>query len=563
MKCINRERFVQKRLAVLSALFYASAGSSLGASDYSDYSIARNGNEYREQMRNYKNEVRSLGKEGPPALAPITRNSDGAEATREMPPLPTKSVQYSQLAGDSTLGDISIFQDNSLILKSPRLSALISVEHNVNPFSMDARYSQVVDLRELLQLGVSNNLDIRLSRNDAKAARYDYLSSLGQFLPDINMGYDQYWFRGNITVPVNHAPANINLTGPFAISNAGFTYHVYQGGKVLFGASQSKHQLNASNAQVHASYSDTLTDIARRYYQLALQEIILQIRIRAADTSEEQVRVSTKRFEQGLGTNLDVLQARQQLAADRQSLLDQQVTRRQAAIDLAAFLNYDMNVDLMPAATVDKVILVRHKGVESLLQVALRNRPELKSLFEQKKAASSQIAVAGSALQPTIDFVGNVYGIGPNDGGTSRVDTLYFLGLNIDWKLGGLGTIDAANIAAARTRATNANVELQKKVVEVIQSVRNQYIRSLANEQNIVESDNRVAAAVEELRLAEIRYQTGVGTHLDVLTAQRDYTQAQITKAQAITDFNVAQVQLVRDLGLISVENLSSAKPIL
>jgi len=137
------------------------------------------------------------------------------------------------------------------------------------------------------------------------------------------------------------------------------------------------------------------------------------------------------------------------------------------------------------------------------------------------------------------------------------------LGLNINWKLGGLGTVDAANIAAARTRASNAKVELQKKIVEVIQSVRNAYIRSLASDQNILESDNRVVAAVEELRLAEIRYQTGVGTHLDVLTAQRDYTQAQITKAQAITDFNVAQVQLIRELGLISLDHLASEKPVL
>jgi len=562
MKCINRYR-VEKKLAFLATVFYALASPTLGASEYMNYPTVQKGKEYKQELRNYKNEVRLLGTEQPPVLASPIRNSGGTEETRQMPPLPTKSVQYSQLVGDSTLGGINIFQDNSLVLKNPKLSALISVERNLNPFSLDAQYSQVVALRELLQIGVSNNLDIRISRNNAKAAKYDYLSSLGQFLPDINLGDQQYWFNGNISLPLNNTRTNINLTGPFMISHAGFTYHVYQGGKVLFGALQRKHQLNAANAQVHTSYSDTLTDIARRYYQLALQEIILQIRIRAADTSEEQVRVSTSRFDQGLGTNLDVLQARQQLAADRQSLLEQQVIRRQAAIDLAALLNYDMDVDLKPAVNVNRVVLVQKQGVEHLLKVAIQNRPELKDLIEQKKAASSQIALAGSALQPTVDFVGNVYGIGPNSGGLSRVEPLYYLGLNINWKLGGLGTVDAANIAAASTRASNAKVELQKKIVEVIQSVRNAYIRSLASDQNILESDNRVVAAVEELRLAEIRYQTGVGTHLDVLTAQRDYTQAQITKAQAITDFNVAQVQLIRELGLISLDHLASDKPVL
>ncbi|MBS1999237.1 MAG: TolC family protein, partial [Cyanobacteria bacterium SZAS LIN-2] len=365
-------------------------------------------------------------------------------------------------------------------------------------------------------------------------------------------------------LPGNSNLSKIKLNGPFMIGNAGFNYHVYQGGKVMFGALQSKHQLNAANAREHTTYSDALVDIARRYYQLALEESILQIRIRAADTSEEQVRVSTQRFENGLGTNLDVLQARQQLATDRQSLLNQQVARRQAAINLAAALNYDMAIDLKPALAVDrKVLLKRIQNVEDLVKTALLNRPELKDLIEQRRAAKSQIGIASSVLQPTVDFVGNVYGIGQNSSRRANLDALYFLGLNLNWKLGGLGTVDAANIAAAKTRASAANIELKKMVVTVIQSVRTAYITSLSTDQNIVESDNRVMSASEELRLAGIRYQTGVGTHLDVLTAQRDYTQAQIAKAQAITDFNLAQVQLVRELGLASVNNLTSDKPIL
>ncbi|MFX5009121.1 TolC family protein, partial [Acinetobacter baumannii] len=80
--------------------------------------------------------------------------------------------------------------------------------------------------------------------------------------------------------------------------------HVYQGGKVLFTALQNKHQLRAAGATFHANYSDTLLEVSKRYYQLVLTETLLQIRIRAANTSEEQVRVNTKRFEEGFGTNL-------------------------------------------------------------------------------------------------------------------------------------------------------------------------------------------------------------------------------------------------------------------
>ncbi len=50
----------------------------------------------------------------------------------------------------------------------------------------------------------------------------------------------------------------------------------------------------------------------------------------------------------------------------------------------------------------------------------------------------------------------------------------------------------------------------------------------------------------------------GIGLNIDVLNAQRDLTQAQINKAQAIVDFNIAQAQLLHDVGLISIDTLTS-----
>jgi outer membrane protein TolC len=55
-----------------------------------------------------------------------------------------------------------------------------------------------------------------------------------------------------------------------------------------------------------------------------------------------------------------------------------------------------------------------------------------------------------------------------------------------------------------------------------------------------------------------MRLDNGLGTNIDVLTAQRDLTQARIDKAQALINFNKAQTQLLRDVGLISVDNVTS-----
>ncbi len=69
-----------------------------------------------------------------------------------------------------------------------------------------------------------------------------------------------------------------------------------------------------------------------------------------------------------------------------------------------------------------------------------------------------------------------------------------------------------------------------------------------------------IAAAQEELRLARIRLDTGLGINIDVLNAQRDLTQANLNKAQAIAEFNMSQAQLLHDIGLISPLNLTSGR---
>ena len=58
-----------------------------------------------------------------------------------------------------------------------------------------------------------------------------------------------------------------------------------------------------------------------------------------------------------------------------------------------------------------------------------------------------------------------------------------------------------------------------------------------------------VESAQENFRLAQGRFDAGVGTILEVTDAQLALTQAQNTEAQALADFRIAQARLDRALG--------------
>ncbi len=59
-----------------------------------------------------------------------------------------------------------------------------------------------------------------------------------------------------------------------------------------------------------------------------------------------------------------------------------------------------------------------------------------------------------------------------------------------------------------------------------------------------------------------LRFKEGVGTYLDVITAQRNYTAALIDKATAIIKFNTSQAQLLQAMGKISYNSLTSLTPL-
>lgn len=496
-----------------------------------------------------------------PDSQPITLQESAigpeGEPARKMPPLPQKSLELGERL-NSASPDFRPM--DKVFLPRPVLKSLIEMREPLNPLTLDSRYLQQMGLKDVLNLAGEQNLGLSLTRNRALAQRYSYMSSLGRFLPDWNTGTGNFWAGGNANLGrVLGIPDSQRLRGPLTIAYTGFNYYLWQGGTVVFGAKKSKHELNAARALHASNYSDTLRDAANLYHKLILAEALLEIRISAVDRSEEQVRFNTEKFNQGLATNLDVLQARTQLSSDRQALVDQQVARRVAALNLLGFVNLDEFADVKAAATeLESIRLVDpHTPIETLLKYAVDNRPELRQFAELRKAAKANQVVAGAPLHPTVAVNGYVIPIGNSP---SSIEALFLLGITMNWHLGGLGTVDAYKIAEAKTLAKNAAIEVQKNLVAVKTEVRTAYLESARSEQNIDETHTQMASAQEELRFAKKRYEFGLGTNLDILTAQRDLTQAQINYATALTNYNIAQVELVRALGLTSIASLSTAK---
>jgi outer membrane protein TolC len=510
-----------------------------------------------------------------------------------------KDVQEREKFDDLTQKSLSessaIFVDpEQVIVKPPLLTSLIRLDRRLSPLQLDANLVQEVNLKDILQTALLNNLAIKISASNMAISKWNYITSLGSFLPDLINGISYQGIKGHYASP---AGASLPVNSPFFTATAGFNYNLFTGGKNLYTALQNKHQYKASQYALKGMTNDVLMEATRLYYQLVLNDVLLQIRVKGTEVAQGVVIENQDLYDNGVNTMLEVLQAKYQLSKERQELIAQEAERRQSAVHLAEALNQDGNTDLMiKDRTVKKIRLVDDNLMAAdLLQISIDNRPELKKYGELRIAAKDAVKVARASLFPTVAAQGNVIGTGANvargststtplsssgigiggissagglplaggSGGFTRWAErgLFTLGVNVQWNLGGMALTEIAQIQAARNNARRVDLEFHKVLIDIYREVRDTYLESLKAENLIVETTDAVKFAEEGLDIAKIRLAEGVGINIDVINAERDYIAALIAKAKAIIQYNLTQARLLYVMGRNNVDTLTSVVP--
>ncbi|MBX9769859.1 MAG: TolC family protein [Candidatus Obscuribacterales bacterium] len=182
-------------------------------------------------------------------------------------------------------------------------------------------------------------------------------------------------------------------------------------------------------------------------------------------------------------------------------------------------------------------------------------------------ALQSGSAVSSGAVAPSILGGGSgTTSSGPNQNGSFQAPAGIFpgvfrqvqMGFQLNWSLPNGGMSTAAQLLQAKSLSRQAMMQCNQELSLVEQNVRTDYHNIKSAKQVIDKAAAAVTASREALRLARIRLNAGVGTSLEVITAQKDYITNLTSKAQAIVASNVAQAQLLHDIGMINATTLTT-----
>jgi outer membrane protein TolC len=271
----------------------------------------------------------------------------------------------------------------------------------------------------------------------------------------------------------------------------------------------------------------------------------------AITEAQANLTAAQQRNRVGLATIADVLQARTALSQEQLNLETTQGNLQAARGGLASALGLPANLpfDLEPRGDSIPVRAVA-LSVDSVINAALENRPDLAAARAEAAAAAAQIRVARSALFPSLTLGSNAARTfsqptlfaGPSYGVSLGLSIPIFNGFSRQYQL-------AATRAQADAFAALADQTRQQVVTQVFVS----YYQLQTAGQRVATSDDLLSSALESVKVAAGRYREGVGSIIDLLTAQTALANARAQQVQSRWQWYTSLAQLARDAGVLGV----------
>jgi outer membrane protein TolC len=331
------------------------------------------------------------------------------------------------------------------------------------------------------------------------------------------------------------------------------TQLVYSGGGVRAALDAQDLVREASLLELEAVINDQLLRVRTNYYNVLLAREQIKVQEENVALLEEQLTTARNRFEAGTVSNFDVLRAEVELANAQPALIRARNNFRVSIDELRYALGYEetavSNIQRVPEFTDTLAISPVAYELQSSLEAARVNRPELRQLDTLLQAREAGITIAKAGRLPTLSVNGG-YAL------RKEFENSSFTGSRTGWTLGAVaswsiwdGATTNGRIRQALSQKEQARLALLDAGLAVEVEVR-RALADLEGATELAEAAVKVVDQAEEaVRLADARYGAGSATQLDVLAAQVALTSARDNLLQAHYSYNVAAANMRRAIG--------------
>ncbi|HKC12202.1 MAG TPA: efflux transporter outer membrane subunit [Vicinamibacteria bacterium] len=393
-------------------------------------------------------------------------------------------------------------------------------------------------LKGLVEEALKNGYDARLAVARVQEARALYGVSRAQRLPSVD--YQGGWLRVRPDQFLN--PSGVTLTEWTAEVEAKWELDLW--GRVRRLNESARARYLATEEARRGVLLSLLSEVATAYFELCELDADLEIAQRTTVAFRDTYNLFSRRLEGGAASALETSRAEASLGQVAAQIpeIERAIVARENQINLLLGRNpqpIERGGPSMPLPPETPA------GLPSSL---LQRRPDVRQAEQLLVGANADIGVAKAAFFPTLSLTGLFGNVSPELGDLFSKGKTWSVGTSALGPLFHGGAIKR-NYEAVKARWEQARIEYEATVTQSLAETST----ALIARTKLVETESQRARAVqayrEAVRLANLRYGSGLSAYFEVLESQQQLFPAEIGLAQTRRDQLIAVVNLYKALG--------------
>ena len=412
-----------------------------------------------------------------------------------------------------------------------------------------AARARELQLTDVLDIALRNNTSTAAAWADARSAAATYGAARGLYYPNLSVDVNATTLKTAATA--GRVSVQQQLYGP----TLNVSWLLFDFGGRSGSVTGAREALLAADWTHNAVIQSVVLNVEAAYFEYLATKALLVAQQTSVKEAQTNLAAAEQRHRVGLATIADVLQAKTALSQAQLALetIEGTLQTTRGALALSMGLPANVPYDLEPPPDTMPPLGITD-SLETLIERAVGQRPDLMAARAAARAAQARVAVARGAALPSLVVSGSTaetYFFNKPPSGNSYSATI---GLQIPLFSGWSQIYDvrAASSAARAAEERRKGIE-QQVTFQVFDS----YYALRTASQRVRTSGDLLASATQSEQVSLGRYKAGAGSLLDLLTAQTALAEARAQVIQARFTWYTSLAQLAHDAGILGLDGRS------
>lgn len=376
---------------------------------------------------------------------------------------------------------------SSIILSSAILATSLSAK--ADPWSLDSCISYAVE----------HNLDVRAALLERQRGDLNVTEAKDRFLPNVSASASQSWnFGRGLTSENTYANRNTSSFG----WGGSLSLPIFQGLSAIRQLRQARANIRDLDIRVEYARDETTLAIMSFYLQALYNKELLSVRHEELNLSRAQLARQEALLEGGKIPEVDVLQAKSQVASSEVSVINAENDYRLAMVDLTRALELDdtEGFDIQPLDLDNELPTLA--SAETVYRNAIENYSGIRMARSAIGLADHAISIAKSGYLPQLSFSAGVnssyYTLSgaPGPSFSQQMCDNFSKSLGFSLNIPIFNAFNTRNqIRQAKLQRMSAELELERRESELNKTIQQAYCQAQGAEARYKAGETAVVAA--------------------------------------------------------------------